>query len=346
MLYFLSDYSQGAHPKVMDALLRTNLEHSDGYGLDPHCQHAAEMIRELIGVEDCQVHMMVGGTPCNVVTIAASLRPYEAVISPRTGHIYVHETGAVEATGHRVLTVEGVNGKLTPEGIELAMEEYTDEHTVLPKMVYISQPTECGSVYNKAELTAISRKCREKGLLLYIDGARLGAALTAESNDLSIQELARLCDAFYIGGTKNGALFGEALVIRDPSINDHFRFMIKRHCSMLAKGRLIGVQFEALLDGGENSIYFEMAAHANAMAKLLREELTALGIKFYSDSPTNQIFPILPAPVVKALEKEVAFHLWAPEKDGMIPVRFVTGWGTEKRDVEELVQIIKRLYRG
>ena len=344
MLYFLSDYSQGAHPKVMEALMRTNLEHSDGYGLDPHCAHAAEMIRELIGVEDCQVHMMVGGTPCNVVTIAASLRPYEAVISPRTGHIYVHETGAVEATGHRVLTVEGVDGKLTPEGIDLAMEEYTDEHTVLPKMVYISQPTECGSIYNKTELTAISQKCREKGLLLYIDGARLGAALTAEGNDLSIKELARLCDAFYIGGTKNGALFGEALVIRDPAINDHFRFMIKRHCSMLAKGRLIGVQFEALLDGGENSIYFEMAAHANAMAKLLREELTALGIQFYSDSPTNQIFPILPASVVKELEKEVAFHLWAPEKDGMIPVRFVTGWGTEKQDVEELVQIIKRLY--
>lgn len=346
MLYFLSDYSQGAHPKVMEALMRTNAEHSDGYGLDPHCAHAAKMIEELIGVEDCQVHMMVGGTPCNVVTIAASLRPYEAVIAPRTGHIYVHETGAVEATGHRALTVEGVDGKLTPEGIDLAMEEYTDEHTLLPKMVYISQSTECGSIYSKAELTAIYHKCRERGLLLYVDGARLGAALTAEGNDLSIRELAQLCDAFYIGGTKNGALFGEALVIRDPAMNDHFRFMIKRHCSMLAKGRLIGVQFEALLEGGENSIYFEMAAHANAMAKLLREELTALGIEFYSESPTNQIFPILPASVVKELEKEVAFHLWAPEKDGMIPIRLVTGWGTDQRDVEELVRIIKRLYRG
>ena len=346
MLYFLSDYSQGAHPKVMEALMRTNLEHSDGYGLDPHCEHAAELIKDLIGVEDCHVHMMVGGTPCNVVTIAASLRPYEAVISPRTGHIYVHETGAVEATGHRVLTVEGTDGKLMPEGIDLAMEEYTDEHTVLPKMVYISQSTECGSVYNKAELTAIYNKCRERGLLLYVDGARLGAALTAEGNDLSIRELAQLCDAFYLGGTKNGALFGEALVIRDPAMNDHFRFMIKRHCSMLAKGRLIGVQFEALLEGGENSIYFEMAAHANAMAKLLREELTAMGIQFYSDSPTNQIFPILPTAVVKELQKEVAFHLWAPEKNGMIPVRFVTGWGTEKQEIENLVRIIKRLYRG
>lgn len=345
MLYFLSDYSQGAHPKVMEALMRTNSEHTDGYGLDPHCEHAAELIKQLIGVEDCQVHMMVGGTPCNVVTIAASLRPYEAVISPRTGHIYVHETGAVEATGHRVLTVEGVNGKLTPEGIDLAMEEYTDEHTVQPRMVYISQPTECGSIYSKAELTAISRKCRERGLLLYVDGARLGAALTAEGNDLSIKELAGLCDAFYIGGTKNGALFGEALVVRNPAMNDHFRFMIKRHCSMLAKGRLIGVQFEALLEGGENSVYFQMASHANAMAKLMREELTALGISFYSESPTNQIFPILPASVVKELEKEVAFHIWAPEKDGRIPIRLVTGWGTEQQDVEELVEIIKRLTR-
>lgn len=345
MIYFLSDYSQGAHPKVMDALMKTNLEHSDGYGLDAHCEHAAELIKDLIGREDCQVHMLIGGTPCNVTTIAASLRPYESVIALRTGHIYSHETGAVEATGHRVIAMEGTNGKITPELIDQAWEEYLDEHTLLPKMVYISQPTECGSIYSKAELTAIRNKCLEKDLYLYVDGARLGAALTAEGNDLSIRELARLCDAFYIGGTKNGALFGEALVIFHPEINDHFRFMIKRQCSMLAKGRLIGVQFEALLEGGENSIFFETAAHANAMAKLIREELTALGIAFYSDSPTNQVFPILPTAVVEELEKEVAFHRWAPEKDGMIPVRFVTGWGTERRDIEALVREIKRLYQ-
>lgn len=329
----------------MDALVRTNSEHSDGYGLDTHCEHAAELIKDMIGRDDCQVHMLVGGTPCNVTTIAATLRPYESVIALRTGHIYSHETGAVEATGHRVIAMEGVNGKITPELIDQAWEEYLDEHTLLPKMVYVSQPTECGSIYSKAEMAAIRDKCLEKDLYLYVDGARLGAALTAEGNDLSIRELARLCDAFYIGGTKNGALFGEALVICHPEINDHFRFMIKRQCSMLAKGRLIGVQFEALLEGGEDSLYFEIAAHANAMAKLLREELTALGINFYSDSPTNQVFPILPAAVVKALEKEVAFHIWAPEKDGMIPIRLVTGWGTEKQDVEGFVQAIKRLYQ-
>lgn len=343
MVYFLSDYSQGAHPKVMEALMRTNLEHSDGYGLDEHCEHAAEMIKDLIGIEDCQVHMMVGGTPCNVTTIAASLRPYESVIALRTGHAYFHETGAVEATGHRVIAMDGVNGKLSPELIDQAWEEYTDEHTPLPRLVYISQPTECGSIYSKAEMTAIRKKCTEKNLLLYVDGARLGAALTAEDNDLSIRELARLCDAFYIGGTKNGALFGEALVISNPEINDHFRFMMKRQCGLLAKGRLIGVQFEALLEGGEESIFFRMAAHANEMAKLLRKELTALGIAFDSDSQTNQVFPILPAAVVSELEKEVAFHRWAPERNGMIPIRLVTAWGTEKEDIEYLVQTIKRL---
>ena len=344
MVYFLSDYSQGAHPKVMEALQKTNLEHHNGYGLDEHCENAAKMIKELIGIDDCSVHMMVGGTPCNVTTIAAALRPYESVIALKTGHAYFHETGAVEATGHRVIAMEGVNGKITPEIIDKAWEEYEDEHTPLPKMVYISQPTECGTIYSKAEMTAIRKKCIEKDMYLYVDGARLGAALTAEENDLTIKELARLCDAFYIGGTKNGALFGEALVITEPKIDDHFRFMIKRQCSMLAKGRLIGVQFEALLDGGENSIYFEMAFHANKMAKMMHDELTKLGIEFYSTSQTNQIFPILPEKVVEELEKEVFFYRWAPGKNGMIPIRLVTAWGTEEEDIHSLVEAVKRLY--
>lgn len=344
MVYFLSDYSQGAHPKVMEALLRTNSEHSCGYGLDKHCERAAEIIKAMIGIDDCQVYMMVGGTPCNVTTIAASLRPYESVIALKTGHAYFHETGAVEATGHRIVAMDGVNGKITPELIDEAWKEFEDEHTPLPKMVYVSQPTECGSIYSKAEMTKIRNKCLEKDMYLYVDGARLGAALTAEDNDLSIRELAQLCDAFYIGATKNGALFGEALVICNDRMNDHFRFMMKRQCSLLAKGRLIGVQFEALLEGGENSIYFEMAAHANKMAKIIRDELTLLGIDFYSVSQTNQVFPILPISVVKELEKDFAFYKWAPEKNGKIPIRLVTGWGTEEKDVELLVQAIKKLY--
>ena len=344
MIYFLSDYSQGAHPAVMEALVRTNPEHSDGYGTDEHCEHAARLIKDMIGTDDCHVHMMVGGTPCNITVIASALRPYESVIALRTGHIYSHETGAIEATGHRVTAMEGENGKITPELIDRAWEEYQDEHTALPKMVYISQPTECGSLYSKAELTAVREKCLEKNMYLYIDGARLGTALTCEENDLSLPELAKLCDVFYIGGTKNGALFGEALVILRPEIDDHFRFMIKRHGGLLARGRLIGVQFEALLEGGENSVFFEAAAHANKMAKLIRDGLTALGVGFYSDSPTNQVFPIFPVSVVTELKKEFAFHEWAPEKDGMIPVRLVTAWGTEEKDVECLVQTVKRLY--
>lgn len=341
MIFFQSDYSQGAHPKVMEALASTNLEHTVGYGVDEHCVHAAKLVKELIGIEDCDVHMMVGGTPCNVTVIAAALKPYEAVVAARTGHIYSHETGGVEGTGHRIITMPGVDGKMTPALIDAAFVEYEDEHTVLPRMVYISQPTEIGTIYSKVEVEAISEKCKERNMLLYIDGARLGSALTCKENDLSIKELARLSDAFYIGGTKNGALFGEALVIRNPIIGENFRFMIKRQCNMMAKGRLMGVQFEALLEGGENSIYFEMARHANELAEKLRNGLLSMGVEFYSKSPTNQIFPILPRPVVDRLKRGFAFQEWAPEKDGMVPIRLVTGWGSNEGEVDAFLAHVK-----
>lgn len=343
MIYFRSDYSQGAHPKVMEALMKTNYEHTDGYGMDCHCFRAEEMIRGLIGKPDAHVHMMIGGTPCNVTFIAANLKPYEAVISARSGHAYYHETGAVEATGHRVVTAKPVDGKLTPNAIDRALSESQDEHTPMAKMVYISQPTETGTVYSKSELTALYEKCRENGLILYIDGARLGTALTCKANDVTIAELADLCDAFYIGGTKNGALFGEALVILKEELNDHFRWMIKRQCGLLAKGRLIGVQFEALLEGGTDSIYFEMAAHANEMAELLRSGLARMGVKFLGSSPTNQVFPILPAKAVKKLEEDFFFYEWEAEKDGMIPIRLVTAWGTSRADVEALLDALGKL---
>lgn len=343
MIFFRSDYSQGAHPKVLEALTRTNMEHSDGYGLDEHCERAAQMVKDLIGLQECEVHMMVGGTPCNITALAATLRPYEGVVAPRSGHVYVHETGALEGTGHRVITVEGVDGKLNPELIDLAWEEYEDEHTVLPRMVYISQPTESGTLYSAAEMRAIAEKCKERDMLLYVDGARLGCALTSKYNDLSIQELAQLADAFYIGCTKNGALFGEALVIKNPIMNDHFRFMIKRQCGLLAKGRLIGVQIEALLEGGENSIYFEMARHSNELADKLKTGLEEMGVKFFGNSKTNQIFPILPADVVHKLEEEFFFYEWAPEKEGMIPIRLVTAWGTQESDVDAFLAAAKKL---
>jgi len=343
MISFRSDYSQGAHPKVLEALIATNAEHTDGYGLDRHCERAADLVRDLIGVPDAHVHMTVGGTPCNVTFIAACLRPYESVISARTGHAYFHETGAVEATGHRIVTVDGEDGKLTPALIDRATEEYQDEHTPSPRLVYISQPTELGTIYSKAEMTALSRKCRERGLILYVDGARLGSALTCRENDLPIKDLARLCDAFYIGGTKNGALFGEALVILRDELDDHFRWMIKRQCGLLAKGRLIGVQFEALLEGGENSLYYKIAARENVTAEILRSGLSSLGVIFYGNSPTNQVFPILPAAAVRELEKDFFFYEWAPERDGMIPVRLVTGWGTTAEEAEAFVSAVKSL---
>ena len=244
---------------------------------------------------------------------------------------------------HRIVTVDGEDGKLTPALIDRAMEEYQDEHTPSPRLVYISQPTELGTVYSKAEMTALSEKCRKLGLILYVDGARLGAALTCRENDLPIRDIARLCDAFYIGGTKNGALFGEALVILRDELDDHFRWMIKRQCGLLAKGRLIGVQFEALLEGGENSLYYKIAARENVTAEILRSGLAGLGVKFYGNSPTNQVFPILPAPVVRELEKEFFFYEWAPERDGMIPVRLVAGWGTTAEEAEAFVSAVGQL---
>lgn len=345
MIYFRSDYSQGAHPAVMEALMATNYEHTDGYGIDSHCDGAANIIRKMIGRDDAAVHMMIGGTPCNVTVIAAALRPYETVIAARSGHAYYHETGAVEATGHRVTTVAPSDGKVTPEGIDDAMAEFEDEHTPKPGMVYISQPTEIGTVYTKAELAAIRERCDRYGLLFYVDGARLGTALTSSAADHDIAYLAEVTDAFYIGGTKCGALFGEALVILNESLNDHFRWMIKRQCGMLAKGRLIGVQFETLLKGGEDSLYFRIAKRENEVADLLRLSLSKLGVGFFGSSPTNQVFPILPAKVVDELENDFFFYRWTPEKDGFVTIRLVTGWGTTMDDAEAFLVRVAELLK-
>ncbi len=342
MIYFRSDYSQGAHPHVLDALIRTNEEHTDGYALDSHSEHAAQMIKDMIGRQDCEVYMMVGGTPANIVTIASALKPFEAVVALKSGHIYIHECGGVEATGHRVLTVDGEDGKLTPASIEQAWGEFEDDHTVIPKMAYISNTTESGTIYTKAELEALSKACRERNMYLYMDGARLGAALTCEDNDLTIRDIAQLVDAFYIGGTKNGALLGEAVVVFDDDINDHYRWMIKQNCSMLAKGRLIGVQFEALLEGGEDSVFYQIARHENAMAKMLREGIAEAGYSFDGNSKTNQIFPILPEPLVRELEKDFFFYDWAPYGEGQRVIRLVTSWGTTEADVQAFLNALKK----
>lgn len=343
MIYFRSDYSLGAHDAVLEALQKTNSEHTDGYGLDPYCERAAALIRDWTGLSDCDVHFMVGGTPCNITVAAAALSPYESVLSARSGHAYIHETGGIEATGHRVVAVSSDNGKLTPASIAEALSESTDEHQPHLGMVYISQPTEIGTVYTKAEMSALSAACQEHNLLLYVDGARLPMALTSRGNDLTIRDLAALADAFYIGGTKCGALFGEALVLKHPRIRDHFRWMIKRQGGLLAKGRLLGVQFAALLEGGEDSVYLRAAAHANEMADHLRDGLQKLGVPCLGSSTTNQIFPILPVDAVKELEKEFFFYEWEDAGEGRVTLRLVTSFGTRAEEVQAFLERLTAL---
>ena len=333
MYSFRNDYSEGAHPKILEALTKTNLTQTVGYGLDPFCAEAVETIRRLCAAPEAAVHFLVGGTQVNLITIAACLQPYEAAIAAHTGHINVHETGAVEATGHKVCSIPSPDGKLTPALVESVVNSHSTEHMVLPRLVYISDTTEIGTVYTKAELTALRRCCDEHGLFLYLDGARLGCALTAEDNDLTLPDLAALTDAFTIGGTKNGALFGEALVLPRPL--DHFRWHMKQRGAVLAKGRLLGIQFQTLLSDG---LYFDLARHANALALRLRDGMMALGVPFPVAPPSNQQFPVLPNSVVAALEERgYEFETDHPVDQTHTCVRFVTSWATPETAVDTLL---------
>ena len=341
MYSFRNDYSEGAHPKVLEALTETNLTQTVGYGLDPFCEEAAITIRRLCNAPEADVHFLVGGTQVNLITIAAHLRPYEAAIAAHTGHINVHETGAIEAAGHKVCTAYSPDGKLTPELVESVLRAHSTEHMVSPRLVYISDTTEIGTVYTKAELTALRRCCDDYGLFLYLDGARLGSALTAEGNDLTLPDLAALTDAFTIGGTKNGALFGEALILAKP--HRHFRWYMKQRGGVLAKGRLLGIQFQALLSDG---LYFDLARHANALALRLRDGMAALEIPFPVPSPSNQQFPVLPNGVIAALEaKGYQFETDHPVDEAHTCVRFVTSWVTPEWAVEELLRDLEQILK-
>lgn len=335
MYSFRNDYSEGSHPAVLNALARTNLEQTCGYGYDPYCAAAAERICKLCGRPDADVHFLMGGTQTNLVFIHASLRSFEAVISATTAHINVHETGAIEATGHKVIAVPSPDGKLTPSLIQEVLAAHSTEHMVRPRLIYLSDSTELGTIYTRSELIALRALCTANGLLIFLDGARLGSALTAEGNDLTLADLAELTDAFYIGGTKNGALFGEALVLTNPSIKTDFRFYMKQRGAILAKGRLLGIQFNTLL---ENDLYFQLARHANTMATRLREGIAALGYPFASDSPSNQIFPILPDPVVERLRDVCEFEVDHPESGGKTCIRLVTSWATPTEAVDRFLQ--------
>jgi threonine aldolase len=342
MISFKNDYSEGALPEIMEALVHTNLQQTVGYGMDEYCTAAAEKIKKRINRPDAQVHFLVGGTQTNQTCISAFLRSYEAVIGVKTAHINVHETGAIEATGHKVVTVEGVDGKVTPQDIRAAVAYHEDEHMVKPKMVYISDSTEIGTIYYKNELEAISACCKELELYLYLDGARLGSALTAEGNDLTIEDIAALTDAFYIGGTKNGALFGEAVVLCNPELQKEFRYSIKQHGGMLAKGRLLGIQFDCLFT---DDLFFKAAAHANSMAMKLKKGLTDCGVTFMADSVTNQQFPVFETEIIKALEQEFLFEYNGKMGDNRYAIRFCTSWATKEADVDRLISTVKTLLK-
>lgn len=335
MYSFRNDYSEGAHPQVLQALTDTNAVQTVGYGMDPYCQAAADTIRRLCAAPDADVHFLVGGTQVNLVTIDAFLQSYEAVIAAQTGHVSTHETGAIEATGHKVCTVESPDGKLTPALVESVLAQHNGtEHMVLPRLVYISDTTEIGTIYTKAELTALRRCCDANGLVLYLDGARLGSALTAPGNDLTLPDLAALTDAFTIGGTKNGALFGEALVLTRPL--PHYRWHMKQRGAVLAKGRLLGIQFQALLEDG---LYFDLARHANQLALRLRDGIAALGYPFPVDSPSNQQFPVLPNATVQKLQ-ELGYEF---EIDHVVDadhtcIRLVTSWATPESAMESFLR--------
>ena len=344
MIYFNNDYSEGCHPKILEKLSATNFEQTYGYGMDDHCSKAAKMIRDLCGNVDVAVHFLVGGTQTNLTVIASALRPYQAAVCAATGHIHVHETGAVEATGHKIIALPSADGKVTAQQVQTLVSAHradeAREHTAQPKLVYISNPTELGTIYSRQELVDLSRVCRDNGLYLFLDGARLGYGLTARDNDLTIGDIAQLCDAFYIGGTKVGALFGEAVVISSASMAEDFRYMIKRHGGMLAKGRLLGIQFETLL---ENGLYFEIARGANALADQLRDCFAKLGYPLLVPGTTNQVFPVIPDSVLEELSKEFSFTEQERVDDTHRAVRFCTSWATKKENVDLLCEKLEIL---
>lgn len=340
MYSFRNDYSEGAHPKVMAALTDTNLLQTPGYGTDEYCARARALICEKCAAPNADVHFLVGGTQVNLVACAAFLRPFEAVISPSSGHPLVHETGALQATGHMVISAPSEDGKLLPEQVRAICAAHSGEHMVRPRMVYISNATELGTAYTKAELAALHNVCQELNLYLYLDGARLGNGMVSAEAPLSWSDLAETLDAFTIGGTKNGLLFGEALVITRNGLKADFRSHMKQRGAILAKGRLLGVQFQAIL---ENDLYLENARHANKLAQEMQEGMEKLGYTFLVKTPTNQIFPILPNELLEPLGAQYAFEVQCSVDEEHTCVRFVTSWATPAEIIPAFLQDLKTL---
>lgn len=343
-ILFQCDYNEGAHPKILERLSETNFEQTVGYGEDPYCADAAGKIRKACGDGTLAVHFLVGGTQTNMTVIDSALRPYQGVLCASTGHIHVHETGAVEACGHKILPLESRDGKITADQIKQACLEHAQndsrEHTVQPGMVYISNPTELGTIYSKKELAALSETCRENEMYLFLDGARLGYGLAAPDNDLTLADIASYCDVFYIGGTKVGALFGEAVVIRNEKLKKDFRYLIKQKGAMLAKGRLLGLQFDTLFT---DNLYMELSSHAISMAEKLRTAFERKGYPYLVENRTNQIFVILPDTDLRKLEENFGISYDHRVDEMHSAVRFCTGWATREENVEALSAAIAGL---
>lgn len=338
MLHFDTDYMEGCHPEVMKRLVETNLEHTVGYGSDEYTKEAKARIREACEAPEALVQFLVGGTQTNATVIDALLSRHEGVLAADTAHINVHESGAIEHSGHKVLTLPSHQGKVDPQEVEHYITEFyrddTYEHMVAPGMLYITQPTEYGTIYSLAELEELSAICHSHDIPLYIDGARLGYALACDEADFTLADIARLADAFYIGGTKVGAMFGEAVVAANPKRLPHFFPLVKQHGALMAKGRLQGVQFGTLFT---DNLYVNIARHAVALAQKLRKAFVAKGYKVAIDSPTNQQFVVLPNEVMDRLLEHATFELWGPRGEKETTVRFVTSWATDEKDVEEFI---------
>ena len=346
MILFHNDYNQSCHPRVLKKIVENAYVPMTGYGNDSFCDRAAELIRNACGDNSLKVHFLVGGTQTNLTVIAAALKPYQAVIAPASGHISEHETGAIEATGHKILELPTTDGKLRAEQIEKVMLTHLAgdgpgrEHTPQPKLVYISDSTEYGTVYTRSELEALGDVCRKYDLYLFMDGARLGYALTAKENDMTLADIARICDVFYIGGTKVGTMFGEAVVIRNSILAEDFRYMIKQRGGMLAKGWLLGLQFEALF---ENDLYFEIGRCANSYADQIRETLNELGYPLTVNCGTNQVFAVMPDLVLDTLSNNFCFTEMGRVDETHRTVRFCTSWSTTKVEVDTLCKELIKL---
>ena len=335
---FFDDYSEGAHPRILEAISTSNLTQQASYGADSYSWEAASLIRERIGNPNSAVHFVSGGTQANIISLASMMKPYEAVIAASTAHINLHEAGAIEATGHKIISAVTKDGKLSVYDVRRIFELHTDEHMVKPKTVFISNATELGTVYSKNELEELSDLCRRIGLYLYLDGARIGSAVAASG--VGLQEISELVDAFYIGGTKNGALFGEAIVVNNPTLQEDFRYHIKQRGALLAKGWLLGIQFRELF---RDDLYFDLARHGNSMSDILRRNVQRVGYEFLTDSPTNQLFPILPLELFVRLREKYGFYGWRDVGNLKMAIRLVTSWATPEEAVRKFLTDLKKL---